>query len=265
MDIPAVMTMKRYLSLAGLVTAAALSACDYEKNQVQDIAGPAPSARIKFFNFGVGTPGVNFYANDRKMTAISSATGAESTTGVAQGLAASGGFYNGIEPGTYAVTGKIAATTDKDLAISNVSATIAAGKAYSYYISGIYSTTAKTADAFIVEDAIPAQDYAVAYVRFVNAISNSQPMTLSIKNAETAAVTAIGSAVAYKSGGAFVAVPPGVYDLSTRVTGASTDAITRTAVTFTDGRIYTIASRGDITVTGTTSANRPQLDNTANF
>ena len=163
------------------------------------------------------------------------------------------------------MTGKIAATTDKDLAISNVSATIAAGKAYSYYISGIYSTTAKTADAFIVEDAIPAQDYAVAYVRFVNAISNSQPMTLSIKNAETAAVTAIGSAVAYKSGGAFLAVPPGVYDLSTRVTGASTDAITRTAVTFTDGRIYTIASRGDITVTGTTSANRPQLDNTANF
>jgi hypothetical protein len=259
------MTIKRYLSLAGLVTAAALSACDFEKNAVQDIAGPAPASRIKFFNFGVSTPGVNFYANDRKMTAITSATGAESTTGVASGLAASGGFYNGIEPGTYAVTGKIAATTDKDLAISNVSATIASGKFYSYFISGIYNTTAKTADAFIVEDPVPAQDFSVAYVRFVNAISNSQPMVLSLRNTATTTVTAIGGAVAYKGAGAFVAVPEGVYDLSTRVTGASTDAITRTAVTFLEGRVYTIASRGDITVTSTTAATRPQLDNTANF
>jgi hypothetical protein len=62
-----------------------------------------------------------------------------------------------------------------------------------------------------------------------------------------------------------VAIPEGVYDLSTRVTGASTNAITRTAVTFLSGRVYTIASRGDMTVTSTTAATRPQLDNTANF
>lgn len=265
MDFPAVMTMKRYLSLAGLVAAAALSACDFEKNQVQEIAGPAPVSRIKFFNFGVNTPGVNFYANETKMTAISSATGAESTTGVAQGGVGSGGFYSGIAPGTYALTGKIAATTDKDLAISNVSSNIESGKAYSYYISGIYNTTAKSADAFVVQDPIPAQDYNVAYVRFVNAISNSQPMVLSVKNQTTLVVNAIGAAVPYKSAGAFVAIPAGLYDLSTRVTGASTDAIVRTGVTFVDGRVYTIASRGDITVTSTTSANRPQLDNTANF
>ena len=260
------MTTKRYLSLAGLVAIAALSACDYEKNAVQEISGPPPAARIKFFNFGVGSPGVNFYANDTKMTAVSSTTGAESTNGVAQGGVGAGGFYSGIAPGTYTLTGKIAAATDKDLAISNVSATIEAGKAYSYYISGIYSTTAKTADAFVVVDPIPAQDYSVAYVRFVNAISNSQPMTLSVKNTVTPfTVTAIGAAVPYKGAGAFVAIPAGLYDLSTRVTGASTDAIVRTGVTLNPGKVYTIASRGDITVTGTTSANRPQLDNTANF
>ena len=260
------MTTNRYLSLAGLIAAAALSACDYEKNAVQEISGPAPAARIKFFNFGVSTPGVNFYANDTKMTAISSTTGAESTNGVAQGGVGAGGLYSGIAPGTYTLTGKIAAATDKDLAISNVSATIEAGKAYTYYISGIYNTTTKTADAFVVADPIPAQDYTVAYVRFVNAISNSQPMTLSVKNTvDPFTVTAIGAAVAYKSGGGYVAIPAGLYDLSTRVTGASTDAITRLGVTFSAGRVYTIASRGDITVTGTTSANRPQLDNTANF
>src|SRR2546430_12412367 len=37
----------------------------------------------------------------------------------------------------------------------------------------------KLVDAFIVEDPVPVQlNYAVAYVRFVNAISNANPMTL---------------------------------------------------------------------------------------
>ena len=266
MDLHALMMMmKRYFALAGLAAVAALTACDFEKNAVQDIAGPAPESRIKFFNFGVNTPGVNFYANDTKMTAVTSATGAEATTGVTQGNAGAGAFYTGITAGTYAVTGKIAATVDKDLAISNVSTTIVPGKFYSYFISGIYNTTAKTADAFVVEDPVPAQDFKVAYVRFVNAISNSQPMVLTIKNVATGASVVIGAAVGYKGAGTFVAVPGGTYDLSTRVAGASTDAIVRTAVTFNSGRVYTIASRGDMTVGGTTSANRPQLDNTANF
>ncbi len=66
--------MNRYRSLALLLWAAVCSACD--KNAVQDITGPLASARIKFFHFGVNAPGVNFYANDTKMTAITSATGA---------------------------------------------------------------------------------------------------------------------------------------------------------------------------------------------
>ena len=68
--------MNRHGSIAVLLCAAVLSACDaFDKNKVQDIAGPVPAgARIKFFNFGDNAPGVNFYADDRKMTAISSAT-----------------------------------------------------------------------------------------------------------------------------------------------------------------------------------------------
>ncbi len=254
--------MKRHLGFAGLLFAASLSACD--KNGVQDITTAPPASRVKFFNFGVGTPSVNFYANDTKLTAIVSTTGAESALGVGQGAAGSGGYYNGIAPGQYTLTGKIAATTDKDLPISNLSATIADGKFYSYYISGIYNSTAKTADAFVVEDPLPAVDYTVAYVRFVNAISNSSPMVLSAKSTASGVVVPLGAAVAYKSAGVFTALPGGVYDISTRVTGASTDAITRTAVSFFPGIVYTIGARGDITVGGTTSANRPLLDNTAN-
>lgn len=249
--------------MAVLLGAALLASCD--KNAVQDLSGPLPGARIKFFNFGVNAPGVNFYANDTKMTATSSATGTESTIGVAYGGVGAGGFYSAIAPGSYTITGKIAAATDKDRIIATASQAIADGKSYSYFISGVYNTTAKTADAFVVEDPVPAtMDYTSATVRFVNAISNAGPQVLYAKNTTTGAEVALGTAVAYKSAGTFVTLAPGVYDLSTRAAGSNTNLISRAGVSFLGGRVYTIASRGDMTVTSGTAANRPQLDNTAN-
>jgi hypothetical protein len=247
-----------------LLCAALLAACG--EDAVQTITTPATGARIKFFNFGVNTPSVNFYAGDVKLSAISSTDTVESVNGVASGSAASGGFYQALNAGQYTLTGRISAATDKNLPISTVSTSLADGKAYSYFISGIYNTTAKTADAFVVEDNIPVTttDFTTAYVRFVNAISNSQPMTLFAKSTTAGTETAVGGAVAYKSGGEFVKVAPGIYDLSTRTTGSTANAILRTAVTFSPGRVYTVASRGDMTVTSTTAATRPQLDNTAN-
>lgn len=255
--------MNRYRAFAALVTVLALAGCD--KNAVQNIAGPPAGARVKFFNFGVNAPQVNFYANDTKMTAISSTTGAESTIGVAYGAVGSGGFYGAIEPGTYDFKGKISATVDKDLAIATINGTVADGKAYSVYLSGFYNTTAKTSDGFIVEDAIPAEfDYTQAYVRFVHAISNANPMTLYATNPTTSEVVTIGTEVAYKGATSFVAVPAAVYNLGTRYTGSATNAIARTGVSFVAGRVYTIGARGDITVVSTTATNRPFLDNTAN-
>lgn len=255
--------MIRYRFLALLAAVAALASC--EENAVQQIAGPAPSAGIKFFNFGVGSPGVNFYANDTKVTAISSATGVESTTGVIFPNAAAGGLYNGIAPGQYAFSGRIAATTDKDLPISNVAMTIADGKRYSFYQSGFYDATGKTIDAFIVEDPfIENFDWTVAYVRFVHAIANADPMTLYITPDSGGTEVAIGGEVAYKSAGAFTVVPNGLYDLATRYTDSTTNKITRANVSFSAGRVYTITARGDITVTSTSATTRPFLDNTAN-
>jgi hypothetical protein len=231
---------------------------------VQEITGSDPGARVKFFNFGVNAPAVNFYANTTKMTAISSTTGSESTTGTAYGAVGSGGLYSAITAGQYSLEGKIAAATDKDLAIAKVTTTIENGKHYSYYMSGFYSTTTKTVEAFVVEDPLPADfDYSSAYVRFVNAISNSSPMILYARPA-TGNEIAIGPGVAYKAAGAFVAVPGGVYTISTRAAGSSTNLITRTAVSFSAGRVYTISARGDMTITSTTATNRPFLDNTVN-
>lgn len=256
--------MKKLIPLSALLFAAAISACsDSHGNAVQDITSPAPLSKIKFFNFAVGAPGVNFYANDTKMTAISSVTGAESTLGVAYGGVGSGGLYTGIAPGQYTLKGKIAAATDKDLTISNLTAGIADGKAYSYYQSGVYNTATKTTEAFIVEDPIPAVNYNVAYVRLVNAVYNASPMTLYATSTVSGTETAIGAAVAYKGAGTFVAVPAAVYNLNLRTSGSSTNVVTRTGVSFLAGRVYTVGVRGDMT--STVAANKPFLDNTANY
>ena len=255
------MTTQR--AIAAALMAVLLTACD--KDAVQEIGGPVPGSYIKFFNFGVNAPSVNFYANDEKITAIQSTTGTESTLGVAYGAVGASGFYSAVDPGQYTLTGRISATTDKDLTISTVTATLEDGKRYSFYMSGFYNTTTKTVEGFVVEDAYPAEiDYSTAYVRFVNAISNANPMTMYVKNTTTQAEVAVGGVAAYKSAGAFTAVPPGVYDLSTRYAGQTTNAIARTGVSFSAGRVYTITARGDITVTSTTATNRPFLDNTTN-
>jgi hypothetical protein len=270
--------MKRQQSLAVLLCATVLAACSYDKNAVQDITAPDPGSRIRFFNFGVNAPGVNFYANNTKVSAVSATgcavpplpaacttTGIEATTGTAYGGVSFTGLYSALEPGQYTFTGRIAAATDKDLSISTVATTLATGKYYSYYQSGFYNTTAKTVEAFVVEDAFPATiDYTVAHVRFVNAISNSSPMTLYARNTTTTTETAVGGLVAYATGGGFTALPNATYDLNTRVAGSSANAITRTGVTFLAGRVYSISARGDMTVVSTTATNRPFLDNTTN-
>ena len=261
-------TINRPLAIAALALAAGLAACD--KNAVQQLPlAPVPSARIMFFNYGVNDPQVNFYANETKMTAVSSATGTEATTGVAYGAVGNGGLYSALEPGAYSLTGRIAATIDKDLPIDTFRTTIADGKFYSFYLTGFYNTTAKKADAFIVEDPIPAPvDYTLATVRLVHASPNANPLTLYARlsgDTVTAHWVAVGTAVAYKGAGAFATITPGVYDLGGRFTGATTNKFNVTSVSLSGGHVYSIGARGDTTVTSSTDAKRPLLSSTTNW
>lgn len=260
--------MHRQLSLAVLLSAAVLSSCNwFDETGVRDLAGPMPSARIKFHNFSPSSIGVNFFANDTKMTAVltsacgspataadstaCASTGIESTTGVNYGGVGSGGLYDAIAPGQYTLTAKVAAKGD---VVSTTSQPIADGKYYSFFMSGVYNPTTKTAEAFVIEDPIPTGpvDYGVAYVRFVNAVSDGTgPLNLYVTNAETKTESAVGGAVAYKSAGAFVTVPSGTYSLAARYTGSSSSLISRTAVSLLGGRVYTITSRGSTATTST--------------
>lgn len=275
--------MKTSRSIFMLVAAlATFTACEKNAVGVLDDPEAGNGANVKFFNFAVGSPTVNFYVNNTKVTAISTtgcyllvdsnreqclSAGIESTSGVAYGAAGNGvsAWYSDVAPGQATISGKISASTDKNLAISNVTTNLEAGKFYSFYQSGIYDAATKTAEGFVVEDVMPPRDFTVAHVRFVNASAGTAPMTLYAKNRVTGEEVALGAAVPYKSAGAFVALPlyvDGVltgFDLATRAAGSSTNVFARTAVTFSPGRAYTITARGS-TATASTMA----LDNTAN-
>ena len=165
--------MNRSRTIAAMLTVAALAACSREG--MLTLPSDVPASEVKFYNFALNAPNVNFYANDTKMTAINSTSGAESTIGTGYGGVAAGGFYTAAAAGQYTLSGRISAATDNGVTIGSVPATLAAGSAYSFYLSGPYNTTTKTSDAFLVTDALPAMDYTLAYVRFVNAIFNANP------------------------------------------------------------------------------------------
>jgi len=279
--------MNRHKSLAGLLCVVLLSSCDaFEKAAVQQIAGPTPTnSRIKFHNFAPSSVGVNFFANDVKMTAVSTtactpaptvdslkakcaAAGIESATGVVYGTctaglcaggSASGGLYTAIAPGQATLTAKMAA---KDTIVSTVSQTIVEGKYYTFFMSGIYNTTTKTAEAFVIEDPIPtgAVDFTIAHVRFVNAISNgTADLNLTATNTTTTVAMAVGGAVAYRGAGAFMTLPAGTYDLAAQYTGGTGNLITRAGLSFVGGHVYTITVRGSTATAATLG-----LDNTEN-
>lgn len=228
-----------------------------EKNAIQDIDSAPVGAYFRAHNFAVGGPTINIYANDAKITAIGSTTGIEASTGIAA---------NGIFPGTNSYlslapsssttfTAKVPAlaSVNPGVVTASISAPISEGKYYSFFTCGIYNTTTKTSDAFIIEDVLPSIDTGFAYVRIVSAIPNAtNGFNLSAVNTTTAESITIAPATAYKSASAFTKVPNGIYNLtSVSVNTPTSITINRAAVTFAKGFVYTITTRGTVVTAST--------------
>jgi hypothetical protein len=250
--------MTRIRTLAALLGVVALAAC--EKNAVQDITRPAAGAFVRFQNYGVSAPGVNFYANEQKITAISSAsctpptdakctsTGIEATTGVAYGASANGGNYSMLTPGQYKLSSRIAAAVDNGVAVSSVNASLADGKYYTYMVSGVYNAATKSTDAFVIEDAMPTSfDYSKAYIRIVNASANAPAISSTAQLQGATDVVTVATSVAYKSASQFVTIAPGLTDLTVTLAGAP--PVTFKGVGLTGGHVFTLSLRGDATST----------------
>jgi hypothetical protein len=250
-------SMTRLRIPAALLCVVALAGC--EKNAAQDITTPATGAFIRFQNYAVNAPGVNFYANDQKLTAISASTctppslpacattGVEATTGVVYGNSANGANYSMLAPGQYTFTSRIAAATDNGVPISTASMTLADGKFYSYFVSGIYNATTKSADAFVVEDALPTSfDYSKAYIRLVNASVNAPTISATSTLQGTTTTVPLAAGVAYKSASPIVTLVPGLTDITISIGTSST---TFKGVNLLGGHVLTVTLRGDVTST----------------
>lgn len=251
-------------TFALVLAAAALAACG--DNGQTNITAPTTGAKVFFMNEAVGSPSVNFFADSTKLTAVLSSAGTVSPVGTGYGQAAAGGYYTQVSPGQHTLAARTADTTTgkSNLLVSSATTTLEDGKWYSYFQSGLYNTSTGSADAFVVTDAIPSTwDYSVANIRLVNAIYNANPGTLTLTNNDTTIhptppPIVIGGAVAYKTAGAFVAVPPGTYNVS--ITGLAPTGGAVGAIGLTGGRYYTLVVRGDMTVTSSKSASYPTVD-----
>lgn len=259
---------KIYYIIAGLISVCAIYSC--EKTAVQEIAGPVNGARVKFFNFALNGPSVNFYANDLKVSAVTSATGAEATAGTNYSLVfPATNNYAVLSPGTYDLKSIIprTATANPNTVISTINKNLEVEKYYSLYTCGLYNTTTRTSDSFIIEDTLPAIDTSTAYVRFVHVSHNANPFDFIMKNTTSGVETLVAANVAFKTGSTYAKVPSGVYDLILRYPNNTTNVVVRTAVGLVKANVYSFSLRGDITIpytAATTVVNRPFIDNTPN-
>ena len=245
-----------------------LSSC--EKNAVEDITKPYSGAQFKFYNFAINAPSVNFYANNVKTAGTSSVTGLEAAAGTGYGGVTPVRGYSLTPEGTGVVFKAITSSTmvsvpatgqGPSIEIASATADVKNGKNYSFYTSGIYDYTTKKADAFIIEDVLPAPDTSIAYIRLVNPGHNTSTLSLELTQTFTnvvpggpplVIVTTPITGIAYKTASVYTAVKQGAYSLRL-IDAASGKVVTRAATVFLKDRLYTFTLRGNL-ITGVPAA-----------
>ncbi|WEK19514.1 MAG: hypothetical protein P0Y49_22330 [Candidatus Pedobacter colombiensis] len=260
------------IKILGMLIVFPLLMISCKDKAVLDINEPIVGARVKLYNFGINAPTVNFYSNDTKISAVLSATGVESINGISFGNVYPSIGYALSPEGQrlfQAITPSTITTTAPNMTIATVSSQLINDRFYSVFVSGIYNTTDKKADLFVVEDNYPeGLDTARTYIRLVNPGSNTS--TLKAVLTRTTTVTGqppvvedftLASGVPYRGASPFMAFKPGAYSI-TVTDEASGKVVTRTATSFLRERVYTLALRGNLVTT--TPAVAPFIDFTTN-
>lgn len=236
----------------------------------------APSSdhgQVRFYNFVINGPTVNFYANGVKSTAITSTTGQEAANGVGWGGTHPNVGYVEIPAGSDVT---IESITPKNMLIptnniNNYEGGIVTSslsipkieplKQYSVYLSGYWDKVNKKSKSFYIKDEMPGVDTSKVFVRFVNSgVEEGGDLKFIVTNRDTLIGTyLIDDKIPYGSASKFVAVPYGTYNL--KIYTASGDSLIRNGVALNPDRVHTFALRGDIL---SKKAPLPFIDNVQN-
>lgn len=236
---------------------------------------PGDEAQVRFYNFGINAPSVNFYANDVKVTAAQSLTGEMAATGVSFGGTYPSLGYVEVPTGQGVIVKSKTPTTlviptnnvnkyEKDKEVSNLTvSTLESRKQYSVFIAGYFNKDTHTAESFVISDDLPPSDTSKVFIRVVNS-GVAEAGTLSIKaermkGTEVLSEQVIDAALPFKKATPFVALPYGSYRL-TIVSSVTPTVLWQRTLTLNADRVHTIAVRGDLRFTSPA----PLLDNTQN-
>ncbi|WP_299290075.1 DUF4397 domain-containing protein [uncultured Mucilaginibacter sp.] len=273
-----------------------LTVAGCKKSVITQFGDTASGVSIKFLHAAPGTPAVDGYINNVKITPVSSVSVTDNTvvtsivTGVSYNYFGATATYLGLFPNSnYATVPsgstaiKVVASTTAPVLISTqtnapgmligtVTQTTVNGSAYSVFALGLSGSATSPLGIKVVEDKFPAADASKAYVRFAYMIPNGKPVDVSATSASTATATTLTSNIAYSNVSDFVAVnvnPAGLtnYTFQMYLTGTTTKLGTvSAAVSLAPGRYYTIIGRGlaaDYAVPGTNitlkASTRPTL------
>ncbi|RYF26818.1 MAG: DUF4397 domain-containing protein [Flavobacteriales bacterium] len=245
-----------------------LAGCEKKGLAVPDITKPITGAKVRLYNFAYNSPGVNFYANDLKISAVTSANGSEAVGGIAFGGTYPANQYALAPAGQTKFKAQTSSTnaTIPNTVVASVDKDIEEDKYYSIFTSGVYNATTKTTDAFLIEDNFPTvADTAQANIRIVNSGFNTSTLDMILTLSKTVNgivridTVKIASDVPYKSASQFVGFRPGAYSIVV-TDKASGKKVTRAATSFLRDRAYTLALRGNL-ITGVPAA---FIDNTVN-
>jgi hypothetical protein len=247
--------MKKLLYII-LACSSFFAACEkgtlVETTEYEKVAlGDPKYSYLKFLNVTPGSPFINFYIDGAKFSSGLSSTGTE-TGGYNYATATSlypDFGYATTSPGARKLTAIVipTATADAKLEVLNTTITPAAGKYYTIFTSGIYSTTNKSVGpVLMLEDVKPGLDTSKIFIRIINMYSGSPNLDLI----KTATNSKVASNVAYGSASAFAEIPtPGngiapvnIFQLNNAAT--NTALISNISLTFTKGRAYTFYLRG---------------------
>lgn len=220
-----------------------------ETTEYEKVAQGDPKySYIKILNLTPSSPVLNFFIDGAKFSSNQSTTGLPSTGYAYNGLFPDLG-YAVTTPGSKVLSANIipTATADANLEVFKQTINAAAGKYYSVFTTGVYSTTTKNIpSALVLEDVKPALDTSKIFVRFVN-LYNGSP-NLDIVRISTG--VKLASNVAYGTASPFTEIPnpgSGVAPANAfRIDNATTGAvlIPTATLTYSKGRAYTLYFRG---------------------